>query len=80
MKNIEKLLTKESKLCFTNGEVISGSSDVSKIILKCCEGYNAGYIDSRKNKLNKGIVIGVTLTGAIIGISEFISRKNKTQK
>lgn len=79
MNAFEGLLTDESTICLTNGEKITGTKDVSKLLLECCEEYNAGYIRGMKIIIFAGIMGGL-VTGSIIGMNKIIKRKKKTQK
>ena len=75
MNEVSRLLTEESVISFTNGTVIKGSEKVAEVIIRCCKEYNYGYMQGVTKTIVKGIVVGVILAGAGLGISKIIETK-----
>ena len=78
---IERILTDESKICFTNGDEVTGSKEVSKLLLRCCEEYLQGYQDEVRSLIVKGLIIGsVTTIAVTVGIKKILKNRKKTQE
>jgi len=77
---IEDLITDESVIHFKNGDMVTGAKGVSDLIQRCCEEYNAGYMEGMKQAIGKGAIIGALGVCAVIGISKVIKHRKKTQK
>lgn len=81
MKEIASCLTDACVLELPNGERIEGAEKVAKVIIRCCEEYNKGFIEGVLKFSLKGFAIGagITITGLVIH-KTIKSRKNKSKK
>lgn len=76
MKELSKLLTNESVISFADGTAVKGAEEVAEVIIRCCKAYNDGFVQALTKEAIKGVVIGVILTGTVIGVSKLIKVKN----
>ena len=78
IKKISELITDESMIQFKDGKTINGATEVTTIIMQCCEEYNKGYLEGRNNVV--AAFVGASILGGIIGVGSIILAKKFSKK
>ena len=83
IQRISEYITDESMIQFKDGKTIKGATEVTTLIMQCCEEHNKGYLEGLNLSLNRKF-IGAMLIGGAIGISSvlitqsYLKRKSQT--
>ena len=71
MNTLAQHIGVNSKLIIDN-ELIEGSEEVAKFLLRACEAYNAGYMNTYRKlilqrNIKRGVIAGLVIGGVYLG-------------
>ena len=66
---IDQILTDETTLVFTNGEVIKGAKEVGDVIMACCRVYTRAYMQAYlKSFTTRALVTGGVIAAGTVTV------------